>query len=125
MQEHTDEFPMNPKREFSCKNRERVPSSGQRNPLYLGALIRTHGPVSQADGHDDPRLLNELVPSLTAMIDDLLGGAEDPVRQLVVANERPDGLDRVQLRRARRQGQKRDGVGPLQLGETCRPAWSS
>jgi hypothetical protein len=45
------------------------------------------GPVAQADGHDAPGLLDELVPSLTAMIDDLLVGAEDPVREPVVAQE--------------------------------------
>ncbi len=104
-------------------------------------------PVSQADGHDDPGLVDELVPSVTAMINDLLVGPEDPVRQPVVTNELPDVLDGVQLRRSRRERQERDLGGHLQtgfnsgdrggsgrsvilagtfsLGETCQPAWSS
>src|SRR3712207_2203705 len=72
-------------------------------------------PVTEADGHDNPGLVDELVPSVTAVIDDLLVGAEHPVRQPVVAHELPDVLDRVQLRGARRQGQERDVVGDPQL----------
>jgi hypothetical protein len=53
-------------------------------------------PVAQADGHDDPGLRDKLVPSVTAMVDDLLVAMEDPVREPVVANELPDVLDRVQ-----------------------------
>ena len=44
-------------------------------------------PVTEADGHDDPGLVDELVPSRTAMVEDVLVGGEDPVRQPVVANE--------------------------------------
>src|SRR5680860_1161954 len=56
------------------------------------------GPVAQADGHDVPRLIDELVPGVAAMIEQVVVGLEDPVRQPVVAHELPDVLDRVQLR---------------------------
>ncbi len=63
-------------------------------------------PLPEADGHDDPGLLDELVPGVTAVIDDFLVGAKDPVRQPVLAHELPDVLHRVQFRRARRQRQE-------------------
>lgn len=69
------------------------------------------GPGSASQGHDAPWLVGELVPRLAAVIDDVLLGAEDPVRQPVVAHELPDVLDRVQLGRAGRQGQQGDVVG--------------
>ena len=42
------------------------------------------------------------------MGDDVIVALEDPVREPVVAEELPDVLDRVQLRRSRRQRQERD-----------------
>ena len=56
------------------------------------------GPVPHADGDYLPRAVDELVPGVTAEGDDLFVGFEDPVRQLVVAEELPDVLDRVQFR---------------------------
>jgi hypothetical protein len=44
-------------------------------------------PIAQAVGHDDPGLVDELVPSVTEVIDDLLVGGEDPVGEPVVAQE--------------------------------------
>src|SRR3954465_5189999 len=43
-------------------------------------------PVSQADGHDKPRPISELVPRLAAVIDDVWVGGEDPVRDPVLAH---------------------------------------
>ena len=57
------------------------------------------GPIAQPQGYDDPGLLNELVPSVTAVVEDVWVGGEDPVRQPVLAHELPDVLDRVQLGR--------------------------
>jgi hypothetical protein len=37
------------------------------------------GPTAKADGHDPPGLIDELVPSLAAMVDDVVVGFEDPV----------------------------------------------
>jgi hypothetical protein len=39
------------------------------------------GPVTE--GHDPPRLGDELVPSVTAVVDDVVVAGEDPVRQMV------------------------------------------
>lgn len=48
-------------------------------------------------GHDAPRLIDELVPGLAAMADDVVVKGEDAVGGPVVAHELPDVLDRVQL----------------------------
>ena len=55
------------------------------------------GPFPVPDGDDFPRLVDELVPGLTAEGDDLVIGFEDPVGQPIVAQELPDVFDRVQL----------------------------
>lgn len=36
--------------------------------------------MSQADSHDLPGLLDQLVPGVAAMVDDLVVGVEHPVR---------------------------------------------
>ncbi len=61
------------------------------------------GPLAQSEGHDAPGLLDELVPGEAAMVDDVVVGMEDAVRQPVVAHELPDVLDGVQLRAPRWQ----------------------
>jgi hypothetical protein len=55
------------------------------------------GPIAHADGHDRPGSIDELVPSLTAVVDDVVIGCEDPVRQPIVSQELPYILDRVEL----------------------------
>jgi len=37
------------------------------------------GPFSESDGHDGPGLIDEFVPRVAAMVDDVFVGAEDPV----------------------------------------------
>jgi hypothetical protein len=37
------------------------------------------GPIAQADGHDMPRLIDEPVPGVAAMIEQIIVGLEDPV----------------------------------------------
>ena len=76
--------------------------------------------MAQTDGHDAPWLFDELVPGIAAVIDDVRLGTEDAVGQPVVADELPDGLDRVQLGALGRQrmmvmlaGTTRCGVDPL------------
>ena len=44
------------------------------------------------------------------MVDDIVVGREDAVRQPVLAHEEPEIFDRVKLRRFRREGQDRDVV---------------
>ena len=60
------------------------------------------GPLAQSDGHDAPRLIDELV-SRTTMVDELVVGFEDAVGEPVVAHELPDVHDRVELWALRRQ----------------------
>jgi hypothetical protein len=69
-----------------------------------------------------PRLIDELVPGVAAVIDDVVVGFEDAVRQPVVAHELPDVFGRVQLRAFGRQRDKGDVGGDGQLGGRV-PAW--
>ncbi len=55
------------------------------------------GPIPGSDGHDFPGLVDEGVPGIAAVVENILVGFEDPVREPVVAHELPDVLDRVQL----------------------------
>ena len=55
------------------------------------------GPIAGPDGHDFPGLVDELVPGKAAVVEDVLVGPEDPVREPVVAQELLDVLDRVQF----------------------------
>jgi len=55
-------------------------------------------PFAATDGHDVPRLIDELVPSLAAVVDDVVVGGEDAVGEPIVAHELPDILDRVEFR---------------------------
>ena len=65
-------------------------------------------PIAMGDGHDFPRLVDQGVPGVAAVIDDVIEGFEDAVGQPVLAHELPDVFLTVELRRARRQRQKRD-----------------
>jgi len=60
-------------------------------------------PLAHSDGHDVPGLIDELVPCEAAVVDDVVVGFEDAVRQPVVAHELPYVLNRVELRASWRQ----------------------
>src|SRR5438309_5438187 len=77
------------------------------------------GPLAQSDGHDAPRLIDELVPCRTTMVDEIVVGFEDAVGEPVVAHELPDVLDRVELWAFRRQ--QNDG----DIGRARGGAWTS
>jgi hypothetical protein len=68
-------------------------------------------PLAHSDGHDAPWLVDEFVPGVTAVVDDVVVGFEDAVGQPVVAHELPDILDRIELWRPGRQRQQGDVVG--------------
>ncbi len=72
-------------------------------------------PFAQSDGHDAPGLIDELVPGVAAMIDDVVVGFEDAVRQPVVPHELPDVLGRVQFWAFGRQQQKGDVGWDIEL----------
>src|SRR3954471_23889954 len=69
-----------------------------------------------------PGLVGELVPGCTAVVEEVVVGREDAVREPVLAHELPDVLDRVQLRALGRQCHEGDVWRDDQ--ERCHPAWS-
>jgi len=75
-------------------------------------------PLPHADGHDAPWLIDEVVPGEAAVVDDVVVGFEDSVRQPVVTHELPDILDRVEFGASRRQRQEGDVGRHDQLGRT-------
>jgi hypothetical protein len=75
-------------------------------------------PVTLRDGHDLPRLIDERVPGVAAVIDDVVEGFEDSVREPILAHEQPDILLAVELGRARRQRQERDIAWDFQVLRT-------
>jgi len=64
--------------------------------------------LAQSDGHDAPGLIDELVPCLAAVIDEVVIRFEDAVGEPVVAHKLPDVLDRVELGTFRREGDNGD-----------------
>jgi hypothetical protein len=41
--------------------------------------VTDDGPIAAGDGHDFPRLIDERVPGVAAMIDDVVEGFEDAI----------------------------------------------
>ena len=72
-------------------------------------------PIAQSDGHDAPWLVDELVPSVAAVVYDVVIRFEDAVGEPVVAHELPDVFRRVQFRTFWRQGQDGDICGHGEL----------
>jgi hypothetical protein len=54
-------------------------------------------PITKSDRHDAPGLLDDLVPRVAAMVDDVAVGSEDPVREPIVADKLPEVLDRIEF----------------------------
>ena len=65
-------------------------------------------PVAQADGHDAPWLVDEGVPGIAAVVEQVLVGCEHTVGEPIVAHELPEVLDRVQLGALGWQGHEGD-----------------
>ena len=59
--------------------------------------------MAQADGHDAPGLIDKLVPGDAAVVDEIVVGFEDTVREPVVAHKLPNVFDWVELGAFRRQ----------------------
>ena len=87
--------------------------------LYQSSLTLTDGcPGSQSDSHDAPRLSDELVPSIAAVVEDVVIGFEDAVGQPVLSHELPHVLGRIELGRSGREREGCDVVGDDErLGE--------
>ena len=71
--------------------------------------------MAHSDGHDAPRLIDEPVPGEATMVDDVVVGFEDAVRQPVVAHELPDILDWIELGTFGRKRDNCDVAGDLEL----------
>jgi hypothetical protein len=74
------------------------------------------GPVTEPERHDTPGLIGEPGPGGTAVIQDVLVTAEHPVGDPVLAQELPDVLHRIELRRPGWERHKGDVVRHDQLG---------
>ena len=53
--------------------------------------------MTQSNGHDAPRLIDELVAAVATMVDEIVVRFEHRVRESLVAHERPHVLNRVEL----------------------------
>ena len=60
-------------------------------------------PLAQPDGHDFPRTVDEHIPGIAAVIDDIVVGFEDAVREPGCRYILPDIFDRVEFRAFRWQ----------------------
>src|SRR5271165_2720312 len=74
------------------------------------------GPIAQADGHDTPGLVDELIPGIAAVSNDVVVAFEHAVGEPVVAQELPDVLGRVEFGAFGRQRQYGDVFGNVELG---------
>jgi hypothetical protein len=54
-------------------------------------------PLAQSDGHDAPGLIDELVPGVAAVVDEVIVGLEDAIGEPVVAHKLPDVFDWIEL----------------------------
>jgi hypothetical protein len=54
-------------------------------------------PIAEADRHDGPGLVDELVPGMAAVIEDGAIGGEHSVGKPVIAQELPNVLNRVEI----------------------------
>jgi hypothetical protein len=72
--------------------------------------------LAQSNGHDAPGLIDELVPSVAAMVDEIVVGFEDAVREPVVAQKLPDVFDRIELGAFWRQRNDGDICGHDEAG---------
>jgi hypothetical protein len=65
-------------------------------------------PLAQSDGHDVPGAVDKGIPGVAAVIDDIVVGCEDAVREPVVAHILPNIFDRIEFRAFRREGDNGD-----------------
>jgi len=76
-------------------------------------------PITEAERHDPPGLVDELVPGMAAVIEDGAVGGEHPAGEPVVAQELPEVLNRVQRRAFGRQWQEGEVGGTVSLSDRC------
>ncbi len=61
------------------------------------------GPLGHSGGHDVPWMAKEIVLGEAAVVDDVVGGFEEAVREPVIAHEFPHIFGRVELSASRWQ----------------------
>jgi aerobic carbon-monoxide dehydrogenase medium subunit len=83
--------------------------------LYQDSLIRTRAP-NHACRHDRPRLILQSVPSVAAVLHEVVTILEHAVRKPVIAHELPDVLLGIEFGALRRQRDDRDIVRHGELG---------
>src|SRR5262249_26142331 len=83
-------------------------------PTSVPGLGKPWTNFSSRDGHNLPGLVNECVPSVAAVIDDIVEGFENPIRQPSLTHELPDVVLAVEFGCARRKLQERDVVWNLE-----------
>lgn len=71
-------------------------------------MLTGAGPFAEADGHDFPGSVHEIVPGAAAGVEDGLVVGEDPVGEPRLAKVLPDVLNRIEFGRLGRQGYQRD-----------------
>jgi hypothetical protein len=54
-------------------------------------------PIAKSYGHDSPGLIDDLVPCVAAVVDDLGVRLEDPVREPILADELPKVSKRLRI----------------------------
>jgi hypothetical protein len=55
------------------------------------------GPIAHSNGHDSPGLIDDFVPCLAAVIDDIVVGFEDAIGYPIVAHELPGVFGRIEI----------------------------
>lgn len=68
-------------------------------------------PLAHSDGHDLPGLVDERIPGVAAVVDDIVVGFEDAVREPVVAHVLPDVFNLIEFGGFRRQSDDGDIAG--------------
>ena len=77
--------------------------------------------MAQAEFHNGPRLIDELVPGIGAVIDDVFVAAEDTVGQPVVPHELPDVFLRIEFWAFGGKRDDGDVAGNDQIGRQMPP----
>jgi hypothetical protein len=81
---------------------------GEPRPLPDRAYTKSHWlelvrPLALSDGHDLPGSVDKGIPGVAAVIDDIVVGFEDAVREPVFAHILPNIFDRIEFRAFRWQ----------------------
>ena len=94
----------------------------RKKALIPPLKLTDDGPVAASDGHDFPGLIDEGIPGVAAVTDNVVEGFEDSVRQPVLSHALPDVFLGVELWRTRRQGRSDRLPGIFRSLAPCQPA---